>query len=127
MKHVYDAANSLEAHMVLDLLRQEGIRGQVEGEYLQGAVGALPAAGLVRVVVDEADHAAAQRVITRWNQAQPDEPSAGRRAGASPTPARGLAGGWLLLAGVLLGVGFCQAYLHPAPAADAALPACKPA
>ncbi|AEG92798.1 putative signal transducing protein [Ramlibacter tataouinensis] len=126
MKHVYDAANSLEAHMILDLLRQEGIRGQVEGEYLQGAVGALPAAGLVRVVVDEADHAAAQRVITRWNQAQPDEPALTGRAAAPKAAARGLAGGWLFLAGVVLGVGFCQVYLHPAPA-DAAVPACKPA
>ncbi len=126
MKHVYDAANSLEAHMVLDLLRQQGIHGQVEGEYLQGAMGALPATGLVRVVVDEADHAAAERVITHWNQAQPAEPV---RPPARPGP-RGVPGGWLLLAGVVLGVGLCQAYLHPAPGGgdtEAAALACRPA
>jgi hypothetical protein len=73
MKPVYEAAHGVEAHMIADLLRQEGIAGMVQGEYLQGAMGGLPASGLVRVVVDEADYDRARRVIEGWNAAQPGE------------------------------------------------------
>ena len=51
MKRVFQAANAIEAHMILHLLQQSGIPGHVEGEYLQGGIGELPAAGLVNVVV----------------------------------------------------------------------------
>ena len=45
MTRVFHAANSIEAHMVLHLLEQAGITGDLEGEYLQGGVGELPAGG----------------------------------------------------------------------------------
>ena len=75
MKPVYEASHGVEAHMIADLLRREGISGLVHGEYLQGAIGVLPASGLVQVVVDEADYDRARRVIEHWNAAQTEEPA----------------------------------------------------
>ena len=99
MQTVYEAANAAEAHMIADLLRQEGVVAHVRGEHLQGALGELPAAGLVRLEVHPEDHARARDFIARWEAAQPPEPHAATApAAASP---RG-PGGWLL--GVLLGV-----------------------
>lgn len=66
MKIVFDAANSIEAHIVLGLLRQQGIEGRVSGEYLQGAMGELPAFGLVKVLVTDEDYEPAARIIADW-------------------------------------------------------------
>lgn len=73
MKTVFEAANAVEAHMVRDLLRQEGIAAHIHGEHLQGAMGELPAAGLVRLVVDEADYPRGRAVIDAWETAQPKD------------------------------------------------------
>ena len=75
MKTVYEASNAIEAHMLLDLLKQEGVSAQIHGEHLQGAIGELPASGLVRLVVDDADFAQARATIERWDIAQPIEPT----------------------------------------------------
>jgi hypothetical protein len=63
MKVVYRASNTLDAHIILNLLRQAGINGYINGEYLQGAMGELPAVDLVRVVVHDDDYAAALSII----------------------------------------------------------------
>ena len=98
MQTVYEAANAAEAHMIADLLRQEGVVAHVRGEHLQGALGELPAAGLVRLEVHEEDHARARDFIARWEAAQPPEPRATEAH-------RSKGGGWLggLLVGVLAG------------------------
>ncbi len=75
MKSVFEASNTVEAHMVLHLLRQHGLAGQVQGEYLTGAMGDLPVAGLVRVVVDEPDYEAARAVVAAFEAEQPAEPA----------------------------------------------------
>jgi len=75
MKKVYEASNAIEAHMILDLLKQEEITAQIQGEHLLGAIGELPGAGLVRVVVDDAEFAQARAVIEHWDAAQPNEPA----------------------------------------------------
>lgn len=99
---VFEAANLVEAHMVQDLLRQQGLQARVEGEYLPGAMGELPARGLVRVVVDEMDAPAACRVIAEFEAEQPrDDASASSAAQARrKAPSRV---GWATL-GLLLGV-----------------------
>lgn len=100
MKTLYQAANAVEAHMLLDLLQQEGVAAYLQGEHLQGAVGGLPAAGLVHLVVDEADHAQARAVIDRWEAAQPQEPPqapAPRKPGALRPFALGLVVGAVVL------------------------------
>lgn len=63
MQTIFHAANTIEAHIVAGLLRANGIAAWVGGHYLQGAVGELPPSALGRIEVDEADVAAAQRII----------------------------------------------------------------
>jgi hypothetical protein len=63
MKTVYKAANSIEAHLIVNLLAQNGIQSWVQGEYLQGAMGELPAMGLVRVSVPDDDFEQARQII----------------------------------------------------------------
>ncbi len=74
MTPVYDAANAFDAQLVHDLLRDAGFAPHVFGAGLAGAVGELPADGLVQVWVDD-DHAeAARRRIRDWLSAEvPDE------------------------------------------------------
>jgi hypothetical protein len=75
MEIVFTADNGFEAHNILNLLNQAGIEGKVEGEFLQGAFGELPPAmGMVRVLVDEQDVEAANKVVADWASAQqPDQ------------------------------------------------------
>jgi len=69
MKSVFDAANNIEAHLVMHQLQQAGINARIEGEYLQGGIGDLAASGNVRVLVDPRDAAEARLVITDWEAA----------------------------------------------------------
>lgn len=71
MKKLYEAGSALEAHMILEVLRQQGIIGKIEGQYLPGAMGELPANGLVRVMVEEEDFPRAQEIIQAWENNQP--------------------------------------------------------
>ncbi|MDO9004320.1 MAG: DUF2007 domain-containing protein [Aquabacterium sp.] len=113
MKTVYNAANVLEAQMLLDVLRQEGITAHLRGAYLQGAMGELPAAGLVRLEVAEEDHLRAREAIDRWEAASPvpDTPVGATADG------RGGRSRWALpaLGGLALGVALSLAFMR-APA-----------
>lgn len=66
MKTVYQAANALEAHMLQEVLRQQEIPSELQGEHLPGAIGELPAAGLVRLVVEDHEYARAKAAVERW-------------------------------------------------------------
>jgi hypothetical protein len=66
LKILFDANDSIEAHLLLGLLKQAGIVGTVSGEFLQGAMGELPALGLVKVHVNESDFSTAQEVVANW-------------------------------------------------------------
>lgn len=105
MKTVYEAASAVEAHMVRDLLRQAGIAAHIHGEHLQGAVGELPAAGLVRLVVDEDDYIRARSLIEDWERSQPQDTPI-RTARTSPSSRLPL----VFAAGTLLGVGLMWAF-----------------
>jgi hypothetical protein len=97
MKTLYEAANAVEAHMLVDLLRQEGVDALIHGEALQGAVGGVPAAGLIRLVVDEDDYARGRAVVERWERTQVVD--------ATPAKPRSRSrGGRLFLLGLLVGV-----------------------
>lgn len=111
MKTLYQAANSLEAHMILHLLEQQGITGRVDGEYLQGGVGELPAAGLVRVMVAEEDYAAAKVIIDRWDAAQPAS-----APNVAPAKEGSRFGAFML--GAILGAGVMFALYHAPIASD---------
>jgi hypothetical protein len=85
MRTLYEASNSLEAHMILNLLEMQGISARVDGEYLQGGMGELPAAGLVRVMVAEEDYQAAKDIVNRWDAAQPGSSTQGASTNAKST------------------------------------------
>lgn len=99
MKTLYEAANALEAHMLADLLKQEGLQAQVLGEHLQGAVGELPAGGFVRLLIPDEQYGAARAVVERWEATQVSDPTPPRS-----TQAGNGRGVWIFLAGVLLGL-----------------------
>lgn len=64
---LYQAANTLEAQMLVDVLSQTGIAARIEGAYLQGGIGELQALGVVRVMVDEQDYNRAREVADQWD------------------------------------------------------------
>lgn len=112
MKTLYEPANAIEAHMLRDLLAQEGIEVEIHGEHLTGAMGGLPAAGLVRLSVAEAEYDRAHALIARWEAEQPAVP-------VSTAPARQRSRGWImLLVGVVIGAGATYAH-YRAPTAAA--------
>lgn len=103
MRTVYQASNGVEAHMILNLLELQGLSGRVDGEYLQGGVGELPAAGLVRVMVSEVDYPAAKEIIDKWEATQP--------AQATITPPNQLSNKFFyVLAGLMLGIVLTYTY-----------------
>ncbi|HIA07922.1 MAG TPA: DUF2007 domain-containing protein [Chromatiaceae bacterium] len=84
MKSVFEASTALDAHMILNLLTQEDIHGQIEGEYLPGGVGDLQAINVVRVVVTAGDYAAAKTIIDDWEAIQP-EPTLAEKPALRPS------------------------------------------
>ncbi len=70
MKTVLHALDSIEANLIKGLLESEGIKSQILGEYLQGAIGELPANNLIRGVVDESDYEKASAIIDNWREAK---------------------------------------------------------
>lgn len=86
MKSVYQAAHSVDAHMIRALLEQAGIPAQVRGEYLQGALGELPVNGMVTVWVPDADATRARELVRDWEQSTPVE-SVDDGQDAEPAPA----------------------------------------
>jgi hypothetical protein len=97
MRRIYEAANAIEAHMIVHLLGQAGIEGRVEGEYLQGGIGELPAVGRVGVAVPEEQAERARAIVVEWERSAPP-PDA--NVTARPSPARDLA---VFAFGVLVG------------------------
>ena len=64
MRAVYQAENILDAHLVRGALEAQGLRAFVTGEFLTGAAGQLPAAGLVAVLVADQDFVAAAGIVS---------------------------------------------------------------
>ena len=80
MKRIYNAANHIQAHMVMHVLQQAGIRALVQGEFLQSGAGELPVGNLVGVVVDDEDVAIAREIIEDWEKLM-QEPGAEEESG----------------------------------------------
>lgn len=72
MRIVYEAADGIEGHMMVDYLKMHGITAFIQGEYLQGGAGGLPVAGLVKIQVNDVDWVEARAVIDAWSAAQPN-------------------------------------------------------
>jgi hypothetical protein len=71
MKLLYEASNTVEAHMILNLLEQAGLSARIDGEYLQGGVGEFQTMGIVRVMVEDNDYPDAKSIIQEWDAVQP--------------------------------------------------------
>lgn len=83
MKLVYEASNTIEGYMILNLLEQAGLSARVDGEYLQGGVGELQAIGIVRVMVEEFDYPEAKKIIDDFDAKQPvgnDQPEVKKKS-----------------------------------------------
>ncbi len=72
---VYDALNSLEAHALKIYLIGNGIDAKVGGDYLQGAMGDLPALGIVRVFVEDRDRIRAEQLIQKYQEQDTEDDS----------------------------------------------------
>ena len=68
MKRVYQAANHIQAHMVMHVLEQAGVHAHVQGEFLQSGAGELPLGNLVGVAVADEDVEIAREIIEDWEK-----------------------------------------------------------
>lgn len=64
---VYNAANSIDAYLIKNLLEQQEIPAYVLGEHLQSGVGEIPAIGLVRVSISDSDYKRAKEIVDEWD------------------------------------------------------------
>jgi len=77
MQRIYEPRDLLEAQLLIGVLASEGIEAHVTGGALLGAVGELPAMGLLGVLVADQQAEHARELIAAYNAAQPlpgDEP-----------------------------------------------------
>lgn len=66
MKTVFRTDSNVEGHLALHQLQNAGIKAEIVGDMLQGAVGEIAAIGNVRILVDEKDVDAAKDVLAEW-------------------------------------------------------------
>ncbi|MGG5873326.1 putative signal transducing protein [Pseudomonas peli] len=77
MQRIYEPQDLMEGELLLAMLASEGIEAYLTGRHLAGAVGELPACGLLGVMVEDAQAHSAQQLIAAYNAALPlpgDEP-----------------------------------------------------
>lgn len=105
MRILYEASSAVEAHLLKDLLAQEGVPASIHGEFLLGAMGELPAAGLVRLMVADEHYTAGRELIARWEAAAPTGPDDSPENAVVPAaddrqrlPARNPRGMWIAVA-----------------------------
>ncbi|MCP3870861.1 MAG: DUF2007 domain-containing protein [Gammaproteobacteria bacterium] len=71
MKMLYQAGDRIEAQMLKDFLGSHHIRTVVQGEYLSGAAGELPAMAFpVLWVLDDRDVARGKQLINAYYEAE---------------------------------------------------------
>jgi hypothetical protein len=67
---VFRGSDYIEAQLIAGLLRQAGIDVFLQGAYLQGALGDLPATGHLSILVEESDRTAAERIIGAYERGE---------------------------------------------------------
>jgi antitoxin component YwqK of YwqJK toxin-antitoxin module len=105
MQYVYSANLAVEAHMVAHMLEHEGIKAQVHGEYLQGAIGEIPPVGHIKVSVADEDYQRARLLIEKWEESQREgKPSSvpNRHSKSDVRPLKGIV---IFVAGLAIGLG----------------------
>ncbi|QMV64481.1 DUF2007 domain-containing protein [Pseudomonas berkeleyensis] len=71
MQRIYEPENLLEGQLLVDMLASEGVEAHLLGQHLIGAMGELPACGLLGLVVGDVDAERARTLIAEYNAAQP--------------------------------------------------------
>ena len=71
MQRIYEARDLLEAEMLIGMLASEGVEAFLTGHHLIGAVGELPAAGLLCLMVEDGLAERARQLIAEYNGAEP--------------------------------------------------------
>jgi len=66
MRLLYEAQNSIDGQLILDLMTQNGLNAALSGEYLQGGVGELQAMGVVRVMIEEEHYETGRQLVEQW-------------------------------------------------------------
>lgn len=77
MQRIYEPADLLEAQLLLGMLQQRGFTVRLLGADLLGAMGELPAMGLLSLIVPDEDARLARQLIDEYLSATPEpgEPS----------------------------------------------------
>ncbi|MBD9415417.1 MULTISPECIES: putative signal transducing protein [unclassified Pseudomonas] len=71
MQRIYEPQDLLEAELLVGVLASEGVEAHLAGRHLLGAVGELPALGLLGLLVEDDDAEHARRLIAAYNAAAP--------------------------------------------------------
>ncbi|AMR68005.1 MULTISPECIES: putative signal transducing protein [Pseudomonadaceae] len=71
MQRIYEPQDLLEAELLLGMLASEGVEAHLAGRHLLGAVGELPALGLLGLLVEDEEAERARRLIAAYNAAAP--------------------------------------------------------
>lgn len=109
MQRIYQAANAVEAHMVVHMLAEAGVDAHVQGEHLQSGAGELPVGNLVAVAVADEDVARAREVVREW-EARIAAPA--DAAASEPRKSSGVSHGIAFLVGAALSGGLVWAAYH---------------
>ncbi len=74
MLKLYEAENHLDAQLLLDELLSADIEAVMKGHFLSGAIGELPAAGLITVwLADEADESKGRTIVQEYESRKSHE------------------------------------------------------
>lgn len=122
MRIVYQSTNVADLYVLRDLLAQADIPAHVQGEFLRGGIGELPADTPVSLTVADAQADAARAIVLDWERSRPEddaEDATEETGAASPVPASRGGSGFAVVAAFLLGAFSSGAivwaiYNHPA-------------
>lgn len=70
MISVFRGGDYVQAQLVAGLLREAGIEVFLQGAYLQGGLGDLPATGHLAIFVDESDRTTAEGIIKAYERGE---------------------------------------------------------
>lgn len=71
MRRIYEPQDLMEGELLKAMLASEGIEAHLVGVHLAGAVGELPACGLLGMLVEDDNAERARWLIAEYNGAQP--------------------------------------------------------
>lgn len=121
MRIVYQSTNLAEVYLLRDLLVQADIQAHVQGEFLRGGIGELPADTPVSLAVPDEQAEAAREIVLDWERTRPENDAMQDPAEAppvdAPPPRRGASAlqvfGALVFGAVCGGAIVWAIYNHP--------------